>query len=139
MKKPRYYLIFKIIGFIGIGIVVAGLILSVTGFGDFESNNFMIGMFLAPIGLFISAFCLAQGFRPEMTRMSAQSMRYIQNENKEIFTDIANTTAEITQNAIAQTAKAVCDGISGDKIYCKHCGAMIDSDSKFCSKCGKEQ
>ena len=139
MKKPRYYLIFKIIGFIGIGIVVAGLILSVTGFGDFESNNFMIGMFLAPIGLFISAFCLAQGFRPEMTRMSAQSMRYIQNENKEIFTDIANTTAEITQNAIAQTAKAVSDGISGDKIYCKHCGAMIDSDSKFCSKCGKEQ
>ena len=26
-----------------------------------------------------------------------------------------------------------------NKVYCKHCGASIDADSKFCKICGKEQ
>ena len=38
-----------------------------------------------------------------------------------------------------EAAEAVKDGFVGDKILFKHCGASIDSDSKFCSKCGKEQ
>ena len=25
------------------------------------------------------------------------------------------------------------------KMYCKHCGAEIDADSKFCNHCGQEQ
>ena len=25
------------------------------------------------------------------------------------------------------------------EIYCKHCGELIDEDSKFCNHCGKEQ
>ena len=28
---------------------------------------------------------------------------------------------------------------TGNKAYCKECGAQIDADSKFCNKCGKQQ
>ena len=45
-KNPLYFLIFKLIGVVGIVAAVTGIILSIVGFGDFESNNFMIGGFL---------------------------------------------------------------------------------------------
>lgn len=30
-------------------------------------------------------------------------------------------------------------GKSSKKIFCKHCGAQIEEDSKFCKSCGKSQ
>ncbi|MBR0385607.1 MAG: zinc-ribbon domain-containing protein [Erysipelotrichaceae bacterium] len=27
----------------------------------------------------------------------------------------------------------------GEAVYCKYCGALIDADSRYCKKCGKEQ
>ena len=41
-------------------------------------------------------------------------------------------------------AKAIEEGIKErfdeeETIYCKHCGEVIDADSKFCEKCRKEQ
>lgn len=41
---------------------------------------------------------------------------------------------------ISPKARAIKEGLTEDEtIYCKHCGASIDSDSTFCKKCGKEQ
>ena len=34
---------------------------------------------------------------------------------------------------------AIKDGLSDNKMYCKHCGDLIDSDSEFCKHCGKRQ
>lgn len=138
-KKPKHFLVFKIIGFFGIGLAIAGFILTFTGFGNFENNNFMIGGFMATFGLFIGIVCLMFGFRPEITKMSTKSAKYIQEANKENLTDIANISADIYDEAIAHTAKAIKKGVEEEKIYCKHCGAKIDADSKFCNKCGKEQ
>ena len=78
------------------------------------------------------------GFRPEIAKMSTKSAKYIQQENKEDFRDIANSAADIASEAITKTTTAIKKGLE-DKIFCKHCGEKIDSDSKFCSKCGKEQ
>jgi hypothetical protein len=58
--------------------------------------------------------------------------------NKEDLKDIASTAVEITSEAITKTATAIKTGLD-DKMFCKHCGEKIDSDSKFCNKCGKEQ
>ena len=137
-NKPKHFIVFKIIGFIGIILAIIGFVLTFTGFGDFDSNNFMIGGFMATFGLFIGISCLMIGFSPEITKMSAKSAKYIQQENKEDFIDIASNTAEIASKAITKTTTAIKKGLD-DKIFCKHCGEKIDSDSKFCNKCGKEQ
>ena len=137
MNRPRHFWIFKIIGVIGADATVAGIVLTVTGFGDFESNNFMIGSFVAVIGVMMTALGIAIGFGPEIAKARAKTIRYIQEENKDDLSAIASNNAEIMSDAIATTASAVADGMK-KTMFCKHCGAAIDADSKFCSACGKE-
>ena len=136
-KKPGHFLVFKIIGFIGIGIAVIGLINLFNGFGNFGSNNFLVGMFMMPIGVFIGFTFLMLGFRPEISKMATKSVKYIQQENKEVLKDIASTNAEITSEAATTTARAIKEGLK-NTIFCKHCRKEIDADSKFCRYCGKE-
>lgn len=138
-NKPKYFLVFKILGFLGIAVMVVGIVLAITGFDDLESNNFLIGGILVSVGIIPSVMFLMIGFRPEIAKMSIESKKYIQQQNQQSLTDIADTNAEIYDDAITHTAGAIKKGLTEDKMYCKHCGAMIDSDSKFCSKCGKEQ
>lgn len=138
-KKPKHLLVLKIIGFIGLFVGIAGFIFVFIGFSNFEITKFMIGGFLGTFGIFIGVSCLTIGFRPEISKMSTKSTRYIQKENQEDLTDIANTSADISKGAITKTARAIKEGFADDKMYCKHCGELIDADSKFCNKCGKEQ
>ncbi len=138
-NKPKHYLILKVVGFLGIALAIFGFVLIFTGFGDFESNKFMIGMFVVPFGIFVGIFGLATGFRPEISKMTAKSAKYIQQENKQDLTDIASTNAEIISGAVQKTAEAVKQGFAEEKMFCKHCGAQIDADSTFCNKCGKQQ
>lgn len=136
-QKPKHILLFKVIGVVGIALAVYGIVLAVTGFGDFESNRFMIGGFLTTFGLFVGGTGLAIGLRPTIAKISVQTMRYIQEENKEELTALADTTADITKGAVAKTVKAASEALD-HKIFCKHCGSRIDADSKFCSQCGKK-
>lgn len=61
------------------------------------------------------------------------------DENEEALRDLKTKEANISKDSIEITAKAIKDGFSDNKVYCKYCGALIDEDSKFCKKCGKEQ
>ena len=139
MKKPISFLIFKIVGFVALAIAIWGAVLAFSGFDDFESNNFMIGGFMATFGLFAAIACLVKGFSPEITKQSLKTQGYIMQENKEELSNIATTTAEIASDAVTVTTKAVKEGFLDEQMYCKHCGAQIDADSKFCKSCGKEQ
>ena len=66
--------------------------------------------------------------------------KQILDENEEILTNLAHKEAKIRNVGIKSAAKAIKEGLTEvDSIYCKHCGSSIDSDSKFCMKCGKEQ
>ena len=61
------------------------------------------------------------------------------NNNEEKLRNIYNKTADIRKDAIKTTAYAFKSGLTQDEtIFCKHCGASIDADSKFCKSCGKE-
>lgn len=135
-KQPRHFLIFKIIGIVGIIVAVIGFINLVTGFGDFTTNNFFVGMFMFPVGSFIGLSCLMLGFRPELSKLSVKTAKYLQEENKEVLKDMAVTSAEITSEAVSITANAIKEGIK-DEVFCKYCGEKIDADSKFCKHCGK--
>jgi hypothetical protein len=52
---------------------------------------------------------------------------------------IARETVPVYGEVVKEVFKGIKDDMTGEVIYCKHCGASIDKDSKFCSKCGKEQ
>ena len=137
--KPKHFLVLKIIGFVLIVVAIIGIVLTAKGCGDFESNNFLIGAIMTSFGFFGGFACLMIGFRPELTKLTTSSTKYIQQENKQNLTDIANTSAKIAENAITKTANAFKKGLENEKMFCKHCGASIDADSRFCSVCGKEQ
>ena len=137
MNRPRHFWIFKIIGVIGAVATVTGIVLTVAGFGDFESNNFMIGSFVAVIGVMMTALGITIGFGPEIAKARAKTLRYIQEENKDDLTAIANNSAEIMSDAVSKTANAIANGVQ-KTMFCKHCGARIDADSTFCSRCGKK-
>ena len=136
-KKPRVFLICKIISFIFFALTITGMVLSVKGFGDFDSNFFMIGSILSSFGIFFTIITATIGFRPEMHKTMVKSAKYIQNENKNDLQDIAETNAEIGKDAVKISAKAVKEGLT-EKEYCKFCGAEIDVDSIYCNKCGKK-
>lgn len=135
-QKPKLYLVFKLIGIVAIIILIFGIIKLINGFGDFESNNFLIGMFIIPIGTIIGIPCLIIGFGPEIKKMSIKTAKYIQEENKEELKDITLTSAEIMSGAVTTTAQAVKEGLRGT-MFCKYCGKEIDTDSQFCKHCGK--
>lgn len=137
-QKPKHLLVLKVMGFLGIAVAIAGIVLTIQGFGDFEHNYFMLGGFMTTFGMFVGVTCLIFGFRPEMTRLSTRTAKYIQEENKGDLTDMADTGADIVSDAVKKTAKAVKQGLTDTK-FCKYCGAEIDADSVFCSKCGKKQ
>ena len=53
--------------------------------------------------------------------------------------DNVTRKANINKKGIEITTNAIKEGLTGSKIYFKHCGKLIDDDSKFCKSCGKEQ
>jgi ribosomal protein L40E len=139
MKKTVIFTVLKIIGVLGIVCAAVGIVLVITGFGDFGTNNFMIGGFMTTFGLFIGFSCLMLGFGPEISKTSIQAQKYLQEENKDALKDIANTSAEINAEAVTTIAHAAAEGFARDTVFCKECGAKIDADSKFCRQCGTRQ
>lgn len=140
-KEPKHFLVFKIVGFslllVGITLIILGCVVFRVKFGDGDMPNFAL---FVP-GLFISVFsvpCLFVGFAPKINKMQIDSVKYMQEFNKGNLSDIANTSADISSDALTQVAKSIKKGVKDSK-YCKHCGAEIDADSKFCKECGKEQ
>jgi hypothetical protein len=139
-KKPTHFHIFKLVGVVGVITAVIGIALAISGFGDFETNNFMIGGFLTTFGLFAGISCTVAGFQPEIAKTSIRTNKYIQDENKEDLTDIANTAAKIHANAVTTISHAAAKGFTQENtVFCKECGAKIDADSKFCRHCGTKQ
>lgn len=63
----------------------------------------------------------------------------ILDNNEETMRENATRKANINKKGIEITANAIKEGLNESKIYCKHCGKLIDEDSKFCKSCGKEQ
>ena len=136
-KKPYIFMVLKLVGVIGVIIFVIGAIKIFTGFGDFENNNFMIGSFMLPIGLFLSVFGFIQGFKPEITKQTLKTTKFIQEENEDELQQIITKNAEIHSEAITNTAKAVKSGLN-ETMYCNYCGEKIDIDSQFCKHCGNK-
>ena len=64
----------------------------------------------------------------------------ILSENGDMLKEMYTKEAEIEKEGIKIRTRAFKEGFGGaGTIYCKNCGAVIDSDSNFCKSCGKKQ
>ena len=144
-KKYKNFLIFKILSFVFLVVTIVGIMFTIKGFGDFESNKFMIGGLMMCMGLFLTFTCAGIGFSAEIMKTSVKITKHMQEATKEDMKDIANTNAEIHADAMKSMASAAKAGLEENAKekrqtkFCKYCGVVIDKDSRFCKDCGKEQ
>lgn len=139
-KPPKIFLALKIVAGI---LIVLGIVLFIMSFtiGDsFEAKASSMGLRFGGIVCFIfGLFFMFIGFTPNIQKTMIKTQKHILNENKEDLKDIADTSADVSKDAVKTVAGAVKDGLTEEKMFCKHCGKEIDKDSKFCQYCGKEQ
>lgn len=73
-----------------------------------------------------------------MGKLTATTENKILTENEELLKDSSRKKGNIAKEEIEIKTRAIKEGLSDKKAYCKHCGSLIDEDSKFCKSCGKE-
>ncbi len=142
MKKPKIFLVLKILAPI---MLIAGIVLIVLGTAVYPQmfNGHSVApnpAFFAPgmIVAFLSIPCFFVAFMPSINKTMVKTARYIQEDNKEDLTNIANNSGDIISGAVTKTTKAIKSGLKDSK-YCRFCGAEIESDSQYCKHCGKKQ
>lgn len=96
------------------------------------------------IFVFVFTMLISPKFRGKIMSRQVKAMKYMVEESKEDFESISTNTANASKEGIKIVNKAKAEGLKAGftdraTIYCKHCGAIIDADSKFCKLCGKEQ
>lgn len=104
-------------------------------------NIIFYGTFiLTGVGLIFGiAMAFSPKLRGKMMSKQVKSMKYMMDESKGDIKNISDDMAYATKDGIKTTVSAIKNGLQEESIYCKHCGTAIDSDSKYCNKCGKEQ
>lgn len=70
--------------------------------------------------------------------ISINSTKNIMDNNEDNLKDIVEKSSNLGSIAVEKTVRAIKKGLTENSVYCKHCGKIIDADSKFCKSCGKE-
>lgn len=100
----------------------------------------IVPIFIGGMFVLVIAQMISPKFRGKMMSRQVKSLKYMMDEAKEDMESISNDMAHATKDGITTTVRAIKNGFTEkDVIYCKHCGNVIDADSKFCKNCGKEQ
>ena len=120
----------------------------------FDILFIVVPIFVVSIFIFVFAMILSPKLRGRMMSRQIKATKYMLDESKNDLTDMIETGGDIFVNAsknildeheanlkniVTKSADVTKDGITKDKVFCKHCGNSIDDDSKFCKHCGKEQ
>lgn len=87
---------------------------------------------------FTFAIMLSPKFKAKIMGKQIEAGRYMVEEHKDDFKSISDNIADATKGATKTTVRAIKEGFK-DTVFCKHCGAEIEADSKFCKVCGKKQ
>ena len=95
------------------------------------------GMFMLIPGIFVTVVGCMVRF---VVANQRSIMAYQAQQAMPIAQEGIEKMAPTAGKAAKEIAKGIKEGTSGEEtMYCKHCGTKIDADSRFCSKCGKEQ
>lgn len=105
----------------------------------FEMMFVIVPIFVAIMFIFTIALFISPKLRGKFMSNQIKAKKYMIEESKEDIKSISDNMAYATKDSVKLTANAIKEGFSSESIYCKYCGTLIDGDSKFCKKCGKEQ
>ena len=106
---------------------------------------FKLLFIVAPVfifGVMILTFLLIFNpkVRGKMMSNQVKAMKYMVDDSADDIESISNNMANATKGGVETTTRAIKNGFSSSsRVYCKHCGGTIDTDSHFCKHCGKEQ
>ena len=126
---------------------------------------YIVPIFIGLVFVFMIALMISPKLRGKLMSKQIKAAKHMMDYSKEDLKDLLSTSADIGINAekeildnneetmrdnvtrkaninkkgIEITANAIKEGLTENKFYCKHCGKLIDEDSKFCKSCGKEQ
>lgn len=113
-------------------------------FGNtFQIANVMftvVPIIIGVIFIFVMLMIFSPKLRAKLMGTQIKATKYMIDENKDNLASIANTASDIATPNITKTVRAIKAGLKfQEQMYCKYCGAFIDSDSNFCKSCGKKQ
>ena len=91
------------------------------------------------ITVFTFVLILSPKARGKWMAQQVKATKYMLDNTEEDLKDISTRSANISKDGVEIIARAVKDGLTKERKYCKYCGEAIDEDSIFCKKCGKEQ
>lgn len=99
-------------------------------------DRYSLGMFMLLPGIFITLVgCMIRfivGNQRNIMAYQAQQVMPLAQEGIEKMAPSMGIAAK-------EISKGIKEGMSDDNTtYCKYCGAVIDQDSNFCNKCGKQ-
>ena len=108
-------------------------------FSSFKIMFIIIGVLAIAIFIFTLLLMFSPKLRGKMMSKNIKATKYMIDESKDDIKSISSDMSEATSDGVETTVRAIKRGIEKEEsIFCKHCGAKIDKNSKFCSKCGKE-
>ena len=99
-----------------------------------------VPVFIVCVFILVIAQIISPKFRGKMMSRQIKAAKYMMDESKDDIRNISTNMADATKDGIEITTRAIKDGlIKDERVYCKHCGSLINKDSKFCKNCGGEQ
>ncbi|MCI9280992.1 MAG: hypothetical protein HFI49_01860 [Bacilli bacterium] len=99
-----------------------------------------VPIFIVCVFILVIAQIISPKFRGKMMSRQIKAAKYMMDESKDDIRNISTNMADATKDGIEITTRAIKDGlIKDERVYCKHCGSLINKDSKFCKNCGGEQ
>lgn len=138
MEQPTHCILRKVLWGILLGL---GVILTIAGacfWGRLAGGNGSVGMviviMLGATALTASCGMTAWAFEPELDKMRKKRELYKKKQGKDLEAEYYAEEADIHSRAIKKRSRAVKEGFSNET--CMYCGDVIESNEKFCSKCG---
>lgn len=106
----------------------------------FDVMFIIVPIFIVLVFVFVILMMFSPKARGKMMSKQIKAAKYMIEESKDDIEKISTNMANVTKEGIETTTRAIKKRFTKDEgIYCKHCGSLIDRDSKFCKNCGKEQ
>ncbi|MDD4532364.1 MAG: zinc-ribbon domain-containing protein [Bacilli bacterium] len=132
VENHKYSTFAKIMRFLGIIILVAGIVLIVRGLMDLQSS--FISLFIGIPITFVGGVFISFGFMKKFNQYTA-------SQTAPVKKDVTNYMLDGTREELGETTRTIFDSVndhreSNKTKRCPKCGELNDADAKFCDNCG---
>lgn len=106
---------------------------------SFSVMFIVAAVFIGIVFVLVIALLVSPRLRAKWMGRQIKATKYMIDEREEDLRHITDKTADIRASAVEKTVGAVKRGFQAGRKYCRYCGASIEEDSAFCSRCGNKQ